>query len=61
MTPTLYMRFIERTETIDAETSRTVKVLQQFWETPSGSEVAEDMFVRLYGKWVDVPLVKEAK
>lgn len=64
MTPTMYMRFVERTEIIDhnpetnSSTGRKVKVLQQFWETSSGNEVAGDMFVQVYGRWVDVPLVK---
>jgi excinuclease ABC subunit C len=33
-------------------------VLQQFYETPHGKDVMGDMFVQVYGKWVDVPLVK---
>ena len=64
MHPTAHLRFVERTEIIDhnpeagASTGRKVKVLQQFWETPHGKEVAEDMFVQIYGKCIDIPLVR---
>lgn len=64
MTPTAHLRFVERTEIIDnnpetgVSTGRTVKVLQQFFETPQGKDVTGDMFVQIYGKWVDIPLVK---
>ena len=64
MHATAHLRFIERTE-IDSENStheynatKQVRVLQQFYETPHGKEVVGDMFVQIYGKWVDVPLVK---
>jgi len=62
MIPTMHLRFVERTEIIDSNpetgvsTGRTVKVLQQFWETPNGSEVAGDMFTQIYGRWKDIPL-----
>lgn len=64
MHPTAHLRFVERTEIIDhnpetgTSTGRKVKVLQQFWETPHGKEVAGDMFVQIYGKWIDIPLVR---
>ena len=64
MHATAHLRFIERIE-IDSENStheynatKRVRVLQQFYETPHGKEVVGDMFVQIYGKWVDVPLVK---
>ena len=63
MTPTMYLRFIERMEIIEqngeSSMGRKIKILQQFWETPNGSEVAGDMFVQLYGTWRDVPLIKD--
>ena len=64
MTPTAHLRFVERTEIIDSNpetgisTGRTIRVLQQFWETPHGKDVVGDMFIQIYGKWVDVPLVE---
>ena len=64
MQATNHLRFIERTEIVDSNpetgvsTGRTIRVLQQFYETPHGKEVVGDMFVQIYGKWVDVPLVK---
>ena len=65
MTPTMHLRFVERTE-IDSENStheynatKNVKVLQQFWETPNGSDVIGDMFIQIYGVWRDIPLVKD--
>ena len=64
MQATNHLRFVERTEIIDNKpetgisTGRTTRVLQQFYETPHGKEVVGDMFVQIYGKWVDVPLVK---
>ena len=65
MTPTMHLRFIERTEIIDSNpetgisTGRRVKVLQQFWETPNGKDVAGDAFVQIYGVWKDIPLVTD--
>ena len=63
MTPTMHLRFIERMEVIeqngDASIGRKVKVLQQFWETPNGSDVIGDMFIQIYGVWRDIPLVKD--
>jgi hypothetical protein len=64
MTPTAHLRFVERIEIINnnpetgVSTGRTVKVLQQFFETPQGKDVMGDMFVQIYGKWIDIPLVK---
>lgn len=64
MTPTMHLRFIERTEIIESNlktgisTGRNVKVLQQFWETTNGKDVVGDMFVQIYGVWRDVPFVK---
>lgn len=62
MTPTAHLRFVERQE-LDRENStheytahRTIRVLQQFYETSHGKDVVGDMFVQIYGKWVDVPL-----
>lgn len=63
MTPTMHLRFIERMEVIEqsgeASIGRKVKVLQQFWETPNGSDVLGDTFIRIYGIWKDIPLVKD--
>ena len=59
----MHLRFIERVEVIeqngDASIGRKVKVLQQFWETPNGSDVIGDMFIQIYGVWRDIPLVKD--
>ena len=59
----MHLRFIERMEVIeqngDASIGRNVKVLQQFWETPNGSDVIGDMFIQIYGVWRDIPLVKD--
>lgn len=65
MTPTNHLRFVERTEITDTNpqtgisTGRIVRVLQQFWEHNNGKDVAEDMFVQIYGSWRDIPLVKD--
>jgi hypothetical protein len=57
--PTLHLRFVERDFVIghsgDAAIARTVKVLQQFWQSPNGKEVAGDMFNTILGEWRDVP------
>ena len=63
MTPTMHLRFVERLEIVEqsgeASMGRKVKVLQQFWETPNGSDVIGDMFIQIYGVWKDIPLVKD--
>lgn len=63
MTPTMHLRFIERLEVVEqngeATLGRKVKVLQQFWETPNGSDVLGDTFIQIYGIWRDIPLVKD--
>ena len=65
MTPTMHLRFVERPTIVDHKsvegisTIRTTKVLQQFWETPNGSDVIGDMFIQIYGVWKDIPLVKD--
>jgi len=63
MTPTMHLRFIERTEIIEqngeASIGRKVKILQQFWETTSGKDVVGDMFVQIYGVWKDIPFVRD--
>ena len=59
------MRFVERPTIVDHKsvegisTIRTTKVLQQFWETPNGSDVIGDMFIQIYGVWKDIPLVTD--
>lgn len=60
--PTLHLRFVERQE-FDPENStheyaahRTVRVLQQFWEDPSGGDAVGDMFKMVIGRWRDIPL-----
>jgi hypothetical protein len=64
MHPTLHLRFVERMEIINQNLEdgtivrRPTKVLQQFWETPHGKEAAGDMFTQIYGKWIDIPLIK---
>ena len=59
MTPTLHLRFIERQEIVERQvthnTTRTVRMLQQFWEHTNGKDVCGDTFVQLYGSWRDVP------
>ena len=63
MTPTMHLRFVERTEIVeengDLSMGRPVRILQQFWETPTGSDAIGDMFIQIYGFWRDVPVVKE--
>ena len=63
MTPTMHLRFVERIEIVeqnaDSSIGRKVRVLQQFWETPNGSDVLGDTFIRIYGIWKDIPLVKD--
>ena len=64
MHPTLHLRFVERMEIVNQNLEngtivrRPTKVLQQFWETPHGKEAAGDQFTQIYGKWIDIPLVK---
>jgi hypothetical protein len=64
MTPTNKLRFVERDEIIGERhpmlrTSRTVRILQQFWEHPNGKDAAGDMFKMKMGTWRDVPVEKE--
>lgn len=64
MTPTFHLRFVERQEIVergeDHSTTRTVRILQQFWEHPSGKEVFGDMFIQVYGSWRDIPVEVQA-
>ncbi len=62
MTPTTKLRFVERTEIVEADFStgtvktKQIRVLQQWWEE-SPSDLADG--VTSYGEWRDVPLEKE--
>jgi hypothetical protein len=60
----MYLRFVKREEIFSAEYSthtmtRTVRILQQFWEHPNGKDAAGDMFKMKMGTWRDVPVEKE--
>jgi hypothetical protein len=57
MTPTGYLRFIERDEPHypGSDTGRVDRVLQQFWEDSWGG----DKYLGIPGCWEDVPLFKE--
>jgi hypothetical protein len=60
-TPTLHLRFVEREEIAEWHpthtVSRTVNILQQFWEHPDGKEVCGDIFRPAHGEWRDIPKV----
>jgi hypothetical protein len=60
--PTLHLRFVERQEIAEQHATfaitRTVSILQQFWEHPDGKEVCGDMFKPANGTWRDIPKVK---
>jgi hypothetical protein len=60
--PTLHLRFVERQQVVEQHatytTTRTVSILQQFWEHPDGNEVCGDMFKPANGTWRDIPKVK---
>jgi len=60
---TLYLRFVEREEIVEQHpthtVTRTVRILQQFWEHPNGKDAAGDMFKMKMGTWRDVPVEKE--
>jgi hypothetical protein len=60
--PTLHLRFVEREEISEwhptRTVSRTVNILQQFWEHPDGKEVCGDMFKPANGTWRDILKVK---
>lgn len=62
-TPTLHLRFIERQEIVERgpthTTTRTVNILQQFWQHPYGKEVCGDLFNPTCGTWQDIPKVYE--
>ncbi len=63
-TNVLYLRFVERAEIIDEQhpthaVTRTVRILQQFWEHPNGKDAVGDMFKMKMGTWRDVPVEKE--
>ena len=64
MTPTLYLRFVQRQEVVEQHanysTARTVKILQQFFQHPDGKEVAGDAFVLIRGSWRDIPTEVQA-
>ena len=60
MIPTNNLRFVERevereaptfSQVFGCVTTRTVRILQQFWEHPNGKDAA--------GEWRDVPVEKE--
>jgi len=59
---TLYLRFVEREEIVEQHpthaVTRTVRILQQFWEHPNGKDAAGDMFKMKMGTWRDVPVWK---
>lgn len=63
MKPTNHLRFIVKDEIVSSNENsviaKKVKVLQQFWEHANGKDVAGDMFVQMYGSWLDIPLVKD--
>jgi hypothetical protein len=60
--PTLHLRFVERQEIAEQHATfaitRTVSILQQFWEHPDGKEVCGDMFKPANGTWRDIPKVE---
>ena len=71
MKPTMYLRVLERQEftpyappiapgqSMPPIQDRTVRVVQQFWEHPNGTDAAGDMFFQLtIGTWIDLPVVK---
>ena len=60
-TPTMYFRFVERDVPADNDCAKVGRILQQFFEDPRGKDVAGDMFVKIYGDWCDVPVVKDHK
>ena len=61
--PTMYLRFVEREEIVEQHdtyaVSRTVNILQQFWEHSNGKEMCGDVFNTVLGDWRDVPKVKK--
>lgn len=65
MKPTAYLRFVWRKEIVEhdkannATIARPVRVLQQFWEAPSGEQAVGDGFNVICGTWRDVPLVEQ--
>lgn len=54
MTPTNKLRFVER-NTNDPNAPRTLKILQQWWETESFDVI----YGQISGEWRDVPVEKE--
>lgn len=62
--PTLHLRFVERMVTDykncthEHIASKTIRILQQFWEHPDGDECMGDMFITKNGTWRDIPVVK---
>lgn len=63
--PTLHLRFVEKNVIVSQDQfstiAKTQRVLQQFWQSPHGKEVAGDMFDTVLGEWRDVPCVGGAK
>jgi len=65
MKPTPKLRFVERVIAVPATdgVGRTVRVLQQWWETDSNWPYAQSLDaagrVIISGEWRDVPLEKE--
>lgn len=57
--PTLHLRFVEKQVVVESTpeqtTTKSVRVLQQFWEHPDGREVCGTMFKTSAGTWQDVP------
>jgi len=71
MTPTNKLRFVEREAPTEAPTfsqvfgcvtTRTVRILQQFWAHPDGMDWSinkDNPVLSVNGTWRDVPVEKE--
>ena len=55
MTPTAQLRFVERDMYVGLNEARTVRILQQWWE----SQEFDMITGRLAGEWRDIPLEAE--
>jgi hypothetical protein len=56
MEPTAKLRFVERATSLDAESCRTVRILQQWWAEPIPPYMRNDAI----GEWRDIPMGVEA-
>ena len=60
MTPTNKLRFVRRQVPINSTDTKTVNILQQWWETVPTDDWERAWKLKCDGEWRDVPMEDEA-